>query len=433
MKSILLDTLGNLLMFGTVWLISAKTVKRKYFPVRTIICLVVFCGARYLYFNVIGAAIPREYYFWSNITGFVLLMALLAVASAVCFRCDGWAATFLAATGYCFQHICHRLLLIFQRLLLTRDSHWIFQLLIYAVCAAIMLGVLFVCLKRMNIERIVVNYQLIVITAVVVIAFTIVISLKITGGLRRASDEFWYTIRISEVITTTLNVLFLFGILLRRRTEIENDTIKKLLEESQKQYEFEKQLIETINVRVHDMKHMAASLDEKSKAQLAEQMKPIAEAYDSSFHTGNMALDVILTRHCYRCREKDIEMTFFGDGKLFDFMTEADVYSLFGNILENAVEASEKLEDKKKRVIVIVVENFNHIVHVHTENFFEGNPIVVNGVFKTTKQGNDLHGYGLKSVKMITDKYAGDLKIAHKGGRFVVDILFDNCVKPTSA
>ena len=90
------------------------------------------------------------------------------------------------------------------------------------------------------------------------------------------------------------------------------------------------------------------------------------------------------------------------------------------------MEATEKLTDKEKRVITVYIESKGHFVHIHAENYFDGKLIRQDGVFVTTKKERELHGYGLKSVKMITEKYDGDIKIFVSGNRFIVDILFDN-------
>lgn len=43
---------------------------------------------------------------------------------------------------------------------------------------------------------------------------------------------------------------------------------------------------------------------------------------------------------------------------------------------------------------------------------------------KTTKANNGYHGYGLKSIKLIVDKYDGDFKIDIKDSIFMIQILF---------
>ena len=148
------------------------------------------------------------------------------------------------------------------------------------------------------------------------------------------------------------------------------------------------------------------------------------EAYDSSFRTGNVALDVVLTRENFNCKEKNVKLTCVANGACLNFMSEVDVYSLFGNILDNAIEASEKLEDPEKRIISLTVSQEGYFVNIHAENYFCDHLTFTDGLPETTKLDTVYHGYGLKSIRMLVQKYEGSLKISTNEDRFVLDILF---------
>lgn len=90
-----------------------------------------------------------------------------------------------------------------------------------------------------------------------------------------------------------------------------------------------------------------------------------------------------------------------------------DAYSLFGNLLENAIAAAEQLEETGKRIISMVIEQKGNLVSVDVMNFFQGTvPLQEDGLPCTSKQEETgYHGYGLKSVRAIARKYKGDLTI----------------------
>ena len=158
--------------------------------------------------------------------------------------------------------------------------------------------------------------------------------------------------------------------------------------------------------------------------ELKKSLQSVVDGYDSSFETGNTALDVILTRKNFRCKESGIELTCAVNGESLSFMSEVDVYSLFGNILDNAIEAAEKLDDKEKRVVSLSLEKRDYFIYVHAENYFSGKLSYSGGVPRTTKNDGGLHGYGIKSIRMLVDKYGGNTKIDTKEDRFLLDLMF---------
>ena len=113
------------------------------------------------------------------------------------------------------------------------------------------------------------------------------------------------------------------------------------------------------------------------------------------------------------------------DCSKLNFITEADLYSLFGNMIDNAIEAVTKIEDVNKRSISLIVRNALSCTSIFISNYYEGKIILDNnGMPKTTKLNNGYHGYGLKSIKLIVDKYNGDFKIDIKDNIFMIQILF---------
>lgn len=97
---------------------------------------------------------------------------------------------------------------------------------------------------------------------------------------------------------------------------------------------------------------------------------------------------------------------------------------MLGNILDNAIEASEKRKKDEERVVSISTISKEGFIRIHGENFFDGDLIYENNVRKTTKQNKLYHGFGVKSIKLIAKKYHGNVSISAKDGKFILDILF---------
>lgn len=106
------------------------------------------------------------------------------------------------------------------------------------------------------------------------------------------------------------------------------------------------------------------------------------------------------------------------------FIRENDIYALLGNILDNAMEASEKRKKDEERVVSISTISKEGFIRIHEENFFDGDLIYETNVRKTMKQNKIYPGFGVKNIKLIAEKYHGDVSILAKGGKFILDILF---------
>jgi sensor histidine kinase regulating citrate/malate metabolism len=111
------------------------------------------------------------------------------------------------------------------------------------------------------------------------------------------------------------------------------------------------------------------------------------------------------------------------DGGLIDFMTPADVYALMGNALDNALESVVK-EAEGERVISLQVRRKDEMVLIHLENRCSREPEFQDGLPVTIKSDKNQHGFGVRSIRYIVEKYDGELFMSARNGRFYLDILF---------
>lgn len=100
-----------------------------------------------------------------------------------------------------------------------------------------------------------------------------------------------------------------------------------------------------------------------------------------------------LSAHLLAEREH-ITMSVVADGHALDFMAEADIYALFGNILENAVEASLKISDPELRSIALVIKKTCGVVSIHQENYCSETIVFKDGLPQTSKANANAHGLG---------------------------------------
>lgn len=104
-------------------------------------------------------------------------------------------------------------------------------------------------------------------------------------------------------------------------------------------------------------------------------------------------------------------------------LSEAEICALFGNLLDNAIEACRSLEEKG-RWIIIKMEKKNQILFIEIKNSIGKKPVVKNGELITSKSDYMKHGYGIKSVKRIVEKYEGDFTYQTENDKFQVNLSF---------
>ena len=223
-------------------------------------------------------------------------------------------------------------------------------------------------------------------------------------------------------------ILYLQTVLcLQKKTEQELKTVFLLLHQAQDQYRQREENIELLNMKCHDLKHQIREYGKEKKISedYINELEEILNIYDAPVNTGNRVLDLILTEKSLLCQKKHIKMNCFADCSKLDFINVADTYSLFGNIIDNALDAVANIEEKNKRIIGITVKNINSFVSIEVQNYYVGEiSLDKNGVPITTKGENNYHGYGMKSIIAIVKKYDGNIKISTDNGVFTISILF---------
>ncbi len=229
-------------------------------------------------------------------------------------------------------------------------------------------------------------------------------------------------LHVYNLLCCGLVLFLLFEMPRRRAVERELSVLRTVRHLEREKYAESKENVELINLKVHDLKHFLRSrggaLDDGEMRELEE----LTDIYDSTYRTGNEALDVVLMQKSLVCRGKGIRLSVIADGGALAVMTDADVYSLFGNILDNATEAVERLPEDKRQ-IGLNVRRTGYFTAITAYNGYEGKIKFENGLPVTAKEDKAYHGFGLRSVRRTAEKYGGTMLIESEGGVFCVKIL----------
>lgn len=231
------------------------------------------------------------------------------------------------------------------------------------------------------------------------------------------------------LLSTAFMLLFLYlknNYYLREQEQRDKVQIAQL----QQQYAYYQDKLkddERIRSIYHDMKNHLLVLegtqatDETRK--MAQELRSQIADYENYIHTGNDFLDIIIRDKAEKAREKHIDFSAFIDFSGVDFIEPLDISTLFGNGIDNAIEASEKLPEDR-RVILVKAGKVQDFVSILIKNNCV--PEEPKNGRRTAKPDKFLHGFGISNMKKAAEKYDGTCTTAQKNGKFTLKILIPN-------
>ena len=194
----------------------------------------------------------------------------------------------------------------------------------------------------------------------------------------------------------------------------ETTIIKATLQSKVRQQEMMEKNINFINMKCHDLRKELRRLKDKKTNLTDEDFCLLEESlnfYDSSIKTGNINIDALIQDKLIYCNSIGIEFTALVDGDAFKEIDSSDVYFLLVNIIDNAIEATENIEEKEHRVISLTASKKQGVLFIEETNYFNGElSFNSDGSIKTTKANSKYHGYGTKSIAYIVKKYEGKVE-----------------------
>lgn len=196
------------------------------------------------------------------------------------------------------------------------------------------------------------------------------------------------------------------------------------------QYEMSRESIEIINRKCHDLKHQVAALkhihDPERREEVINSLQSAVMIYDTALETGNEILDTVLTEKSLICTRHEIALSCIADGGRLAFLDPVDLYTLVGNALDNAIEAVLPLP-AAERLIRLRVQEKAGLVFLQIDNPYGGALELRDGLPLTRKADKQNHGFGLKSIRDVAEKYHGFLNLETEGGLFVLRLSFPLC------
>lgn len=376
-------------------------------------------------FCVVGARKHIEGGYLSNLVTFTLAMGFMTFLSWACFRITWSEAVFCAIGGYSIQFIQSTLAEMVERSLPGTQPYLELLKLASAVLVLPLCYFLF-CRRLKKGQNVDISKRPLLLLLFTAVLIEIIICYNLRQEWRITANTVYLVSDCALIIICSFCLLTIqFTLLQSHDLETELEIQQQMLRKEQSQYRFSKEIIDTVNRKCHDMRHQIHSIGRSARINptALEEMEGAIRIYDSLYQTGNKALDIILAEKILLCQNNDIEIHCMADGEKLGFMSDTDIYSLFGNLLDNAIHAVQPLEPELRTIGLSVVCH-GTLLSVNSHNRYSGEVIFEDGIPVTTSTDILNRGFGVKSIVMIVDKYGGTVSFQAKDGMFNLNILF---------
>lgn len=240
----------------------------------------------------------------------------------------------------------------------------------------------------------------------------------------------------ADLLQTILALAFVFIIcsayfyyrLLQIRREQENAALQnKLLA---KNYQVAKDSYESNARLYHDMgnhfaiiqNYLADGKVEEAKAYLDRWGKDRA-AYSVERFTGIEAVDYILSQKAELARQQNIETSIHAEYPKDCNIDPIDLCTILTNLLDNAIEACEKLSETSTKTLSVTIRRINQFIIIRVANSCMEEPRTIKGNLVTSKADRRHHGWGMKNIKSAVEKYHGTMEYEYSENVFTVSVM----------
>ena len=241
--------------------------------------------------------------------------------------------------------------------------------------------------------------------------------------VEEATADVYTVFSLFDFVTCVFMLELAIELVSKQRAHAEGEVLRQLLYQQKRQMENTKETIDLLNVKAHDLKKQISQLGSSISQEQTDELRRLVDVYDSSVRTGNETLDVLLANKSMQCEQRGIQFDRMIDGGILDFMNPADIYSLVGNALDNALEAVSVLPRNAERYISVRIRRNKGMAMVRVENPFSGTLDFADGLPMTTKEDARYHGFGTRSIRMIAQKYHGYMSISARDGIFRLTVI----------
>lgn len=400
--------------------------KRKRFPLRLSLALGVCFLCSYL-----TSPFLLRYHLWEpsvmylpSILRYLFLYAMVTLTVWLCFDITARMAVFVSAGSYAIQHMTLKTQNLVETLYYGAVAQWTVVVL-YTLFLAAAYGVVYFLILRnlVQVESAALRANDTFLFHLLTVASLIVASVLDGADQRSIAGNWGYA--CYGVLCGIFLLCMQFDIFTKSALRAENAQIEYILAQERRQFDSFRAGVEYLDIKCHDLKHQllrlkgGQSIPDQAIAEIEDEIA----RYEAYSKTGNTALDIIIGEKFLHCAQEHIAFTPVIKGERVNLLAETDLYSLFGNALDNAIEY-ERTQPEEKRFIRLNVNDFGDMLLIRIENGYEGAEVYDVDSLTTTKENKLYHGFGMKSMRHIVEKYGGAMDVAAHDGVFALTFAF---------
>lgn len=263
--------------------------------------------------------------------------------------------------------------------------------------------------------------------------FTIIViwaMISVFGNLQSKEQANVLFIIAFGMVGMNIVVFYLINDIIERETQIHEDRIFKIQVKNQvEMYQSVSENFDKQKRKTHEYKNQILCIESLLlKKQYEELERYVKNIYGDlnkeldAINTNNVIVNAILNAKYQEAAEKGIVFVF----KINDLsdlcISDEDIVIILSNLLNNAIEACEKCDNKRIIKLKFVKEDTTIIIAV--KNTFDQQIFYENGSIKTSKLSEiEEHGVGIKNVIRIIEKYSGSYIIQDKNNEFYFSIV----------
>ena len=271
----------------------------------------------------------------------------------------------------------------------------------------------------------------------ILVSSSFTITFIIAFFLYSLSIELWNQLYIFIAIVVLLIALdvvafkFMIKINQKNTEQTENELLKlslkqqsEMIEKIKVQYD---NLSEMRHDYVHELAYIQGVLEDKNYIKLEAYIKERLSSeklkgYNYIF-TSNKVIDSVINYKFSIAERKGISVVCTLTAEIPEAF-ERDISIILSNLLDNAIEASEKLKNAKPEIILNILEKSGYY-SILIKNRIAESILSENRKLHTTKADKQHHGYGLKTVRILAESHNGMVDIYEKDGFFIVNALLN--------
>lgn len=263
---------------------------------------------------------------------------------------------------------------------------------------------------------------------VIILVYSLINMLLIVGEFVQRKTDYLWAVNMGCIVLADLYLLYF--IKMSNDKNYYESQVKELEQQAEVQYKFYCQqtekydstlrILHDVNKHIKSIEALYAGEQRELATDYVKQINDMLKPLTPKRYTGNPILDILLTDKAIYMKEKGIDFQASLDNVDLNRIEPIDVTTIFGNLLDNAIEASE--ESNGKKYVHIKIGAYRHMIAIKIEN--NSNYVKWKNDMPVSEKGKN-RGIGILNVQRSISKYDGDITLKWESNKFIAELFLN--------